>query len=144
MNRSPRFAAGAGLASLLAIGMLAGTGRAAPASSSAYPPASLFRNLQLILFNCSRDNTAASCDPARSQADALLDHPRLSSSCKDILWSIREKATIAPANSLERRDRIDRSARDLPLYCRQPASAIGSSSGGATPAPTAPPGGPNR
>lgn len=144
MHRPHRVPIGAGLAALVAGGMLAGGSWAAPPSPSAYPAASVFRTLQQVILNCSRDNTATTCDLARSQADGLLDHPRLSSSCKDILWSIRTKATTAPANSLERRDRIDRTALDLPLFCRQPAAAIGSGAAGKSPAPGTPATGPGR
>jgi len=125
MNRALGTATGAGLATMLAIGAMAGAGWAGPVSSSSpYPAAALFRSLQLILFGCSRDNSSASCEQAQRQADGLLDHPRLSSSCKDILWSIRQTATTAAANGLERRDRLDRTARDLPIYCRQPAAPL--------------------
>ncbi|MEB3270742.1 MAG: hypothetical protein VKJ44_03700 [Synechococcus sp.] len=109
---------------MLAIAAMAGAGWAGPASSSPYPAASLFRSLQLILLGCSRDNGSASCEQAQRQADGLLDHPRLSSSCKDILWTIRQTATTTAANSVERRDRLDRTARDLPIFCRQPAAPI--------------------
>jgi hypothetical protein len=124
MNRALGAATGAGLATMLAIGAMAGAGRAGPVSSSPYPAASLFRSLQLILLGCSRDNSNASCERGQRQADGLLDHPRLSSSCKDILWTIRQTATTAAANSVERRDRLDRTARDLPIFCRQPAAPI--------------------
>lgn len=145
MLRPHRVSTAAGLAALVAGAiLLAGGSWAAPPSPSSYPSASLFRTLQQLILNCSRDNTAAQCDLARSQADGLLDHPRLSSSCKDILWSIRTRATTALANSLERRDRIDRTARDLPLFCRQPAAAIGSDAAGRAPAPGSPAAGPSR
>lgn len=84
-----------------------------------YPATSLFRRLQLSTFDCGRENTAASCAQARSTADSLLDHPRLPGRCKDILWTIREKAKVAPANSLERREPIDAAAREVVVACRQ-------------------------
>ncbi len=83
-----------------------------------FPPAETFRNLQLITLTCSRDNTAASCDKARSIADPLLDHPRLPTSCKDVLWSISQQARPAASNSASRRDGIDRSAKDLTVFCK--------------------------
>jgi hypothetical protein len=112
---------------------------AAPASL--YPPASAFRSLQLTTLACGRENDAASCDKARAMADPLLDHPRLSASCKDSLWAIREKAVAAAANSGERRDAIDRAAKDVTVFCRQPggpAPAAGSGSGGSGSPFTAP------
>lgn len=124
MNRALGTATGAGLATMLAIAATVGAGWAGPVSSGPYPEASLFRGLQLILLACSRDNSSASCEPAQRQADGLLDHPRLSSSCKDILWTIRQTATSTAADSVERRDRLDRTARDLPIFCRQPAAPI--------------------
>ena len=45
---------------------------------------------------------------------------RLPASCKDALWAVRQKAVTAPANSLERRDPIDKASRDVAAYCRQP------------------------
>lgn len=111
--------------------LLAGPAGAAPASP--YPPASQFRSLQLLTLACGRDNDAASCDKARTMADPLLDHPRLSASCKDSLWAIRQRAIVASTNSRDRRDAIDRAAKDVTVFCRQPArpaSASGSGAGG--------------
>jgi hypothetical protein len=90
------------------------------AAEVAYPPASTFRTIQLETLACGRENTAAPCDKARRLADPLLDHPRLSTSCKDALWSVRQKAVTAATNSSERRDPIDKASRDLAAYCRQP------------------------
>ena len=121
---------------------------AAPAgaeSNGLYPPASTFRSLQLTTLACGRDNDVASCDKARAMADPLLDHPRLSASCKDSLWAIRQKAVAASGNSRERRDGIDRAARDVTVFCRQPdkpassgAAAGGSGGGGGSPSFSAP------
>ena len=96
----------------------AGGLRAAPADPP-FPPPSIFRSLPLTRPDCSRENSSAPCDRARAMADPLLDHPRLSGRCKDVLWDIRQKATVAPANSQERREAIDASARDVTLFCRQ-------------------------
>ena len=84
-----------------------------------FPPAEVFRQLQLQTLACGRENLPSPCEQARNQADGLLDHPRLPALCKDTLWSIRQQAQVAAVNSLERRDPIDRAARDLPLLCRQ-------------------------
>jgi hypothetical protein len=83
-----------------------------------FPPASEFRSLQLITLACSRENTAEPCDKARSLADPLLDHPRLPASCKDTLWTIRQRSVVATSNSFERREPIDRAARSLTAVCR--------------------------
>ena len=93
-----------------------------------YPPASLFRSLQLTALACGRDNDAASCDKARTMADPLLDHPRLSATCKDTLWVILQSSRAAETNSRERRDVIDRAAKDVTVFCRQPATPAASSS----------------
>ncbi|MFM7267742.1 MAG: hypothetical protein ACKOZT_04030 [Cyanobium sp.] len=90
------------------------------AAEVAYPPATTFRTIQLETLNCGRENTPATCEQARKLADPLLDHPRLSTSCKDALWAVRQKAITAPSNTLERRDPIDKASRDVGAYCRQP------------------------
>ena len=90
-----------------------------------FPPAATFRNLQLLALTCSRENTAASCDQARAIADPLLDHPRLPTSCKDVLWSISQKARPAASNTESRRDGIDRAAKDLTLFCKSQTKPTG-------------------
>ena len=118
--------------SLAAVVLLAAPAGAEPASL--YPPSSTFRSLQLTTLACGRDNDAASCDKARAMADPLLDHPRLSATCKDSLWTIRQKAIAATTNSPERRDAIDRAARDVTVFCRQPGKpASGGDSGAGGP-----------
>jgi hypothetical protein len=109
---------------------------AAPAgaqTASLYPPASTFRSLQLTTLACGRDNDVASCDKARAMADPLLDHPRLSATCKDSLWTIRQKAIAATTNSPERRDAIDRAAKDVTVFCRQPDRPATTGSGSGSP-----------
>ncbi len=110
------------LMGLVALAMLAGSGAdpllAAP-ELPPFPPSSTFRALQLTTLACSRENTAETCDKARSVADPLLDHPRLPASCKDALWTIRQQAVVAPTNSFSRREVIDRAARNLTTICRQ-------------------------
>lgn len=85
----------------------------------AFPPSADFRSLQLITLACSRENSTEPCARARSLADPLMDHPRLPASCKDVLWTIRQRAVVATSNSFERRERIDRAARRLTSVCRQ-------------------------
>lgn len=109
------------LALALALLLLQSSGgalRAAPAEPP-YPTSSTLRKLQLTTLDCGRDNAAPACDQARAGADGLLDHPRLPGRCKDILWTIRQKATVAPANSMDRREPIDAAAREVVLACRQ-------------------------
>lgn len=137
MSRPTATSARAGLSRQACRGLAAVLLLAAPvgaAPDSLYPPASQFRSLQLITLACGRDNDTASCNKARAMADPLLDHIRLSATCKDSLWAIRQKAVAAPANSPERRDAIDRAAKDVTVFCRQPnrpASSSSGSSGGA-------------
>jgi hypothetical protein len=108
---------------VLSIGLLgtvisAGAARSAPPPET-FPAPETFRTLQLTTYACGRENTASSCDRARQLADPLLDHPRLPASCKDVLWRIRQKAVVSPANSFERRDPIDAAASDVTVFCRQ-------------------------
>ena len=105
----------------LATGLTASLG-AVPAFAAdlPYPPATTFREVQLTAFNCGRDNTPTTCDKARRLADPLLDNPRLSTACKDALWSVRQLSVAAPLNGPERRDPIDKASRDVAAYCRQP------------------------
>ena len=111
---------------LVLSGPLAQSPRAAAAPEPApaiapdvFPPASVFRTLQLTTLACGRDNTADRCAEARRQADPLLDHPRLPARCKDVLWSIRNLSVEAPTNRLSRRDPIDRAAAEVTVACRQ-------------------------
>ena len=82
-----------------------------------YPPPDTFRSLQLAVLACGRENTAALCEKARLQADPLLDHPRLPSVCKDVLWNIRQKSVVGRGERLQpsRSDRETgpRGQRDL-------------------------------
>jgi hypothetical protein len=94
----------------------------APAPSfppDVFPPASVFRTLQLTTLACARDNSADKCAESRRQADALLDHPRLPARCKDVLWTIRNLSVAAPTNTQTRRDPIDQAASEVTIACRQ-------------------------
>jgi hypothetical protein len=107
------------LGALLALLPAAGAPlRAAPAPAP-YPSTATLRALQLATLNCGRDNAAAPCEQARRDADALLDHPRLPGRCKDVLWDIRQKAVVAPLNSISRREPIDAAGREVVAACRQ-------------------------
>ena len=83
-----------------------------------FPSEQELRELQQLVFACGRDNTSAPCEQARRRADPLLDHPRLPGSCKDVLWTIRQRSVVAASNSFERRGPIDRAARRLTAVCR--------------------------
>ncbi|MEB3263334.1 MAG: hypothetical protein VKJ66_03060 [Synechococcus sp.] len=87
----------------------------------ALPEPAVLRQLQLAAQNCGRENSAATCEPARRQADGLLDHPRLSAACKDALWEIRERAEPAASNTYARREALNQVAGRIVLVCR-PAS----------------------
>ena len=113
--------AGLTLATGLTAGLASGLAPTpAFAAEAPYPPATTFREVQLTAFSCGRDNTQADCDKARRLADPLLDHPRLSTACKDALWSVRQLSVVTPQNSPARRDPIDKASRDVAAYCRQP------------------------
>ncbi len=106
------------LALLASLPFLGATALRAAPEPPPFPPPAEFRSLQLITQACSRENTAETCDKARSLADPLLDHPRLPASCKDTLWTIRQRSVVAASNSFERRETIDRAARSLTSVCR--------------------------
>jgi hypothetical protein len=100
---------------LLPLPALAAT--SAKLNPTVYPPPATFRSLQLALLACGRENTVAVCDQVRRQADPLLDHPRLPSACKDVLWNIRQKAVVGAADDFSRRDRIEKLAREVNPIC---------------------------
>lgn len=93
-----------------------------------FPPAQLFRELQLITIACGRDNTPEPCDKARGMADPLMDHPKLPASCKDTIWNIRERAVVARKNTYERREALNRDGSDLVALCKPAAKPVGSGS----------------
>lgn len=82
------------------------------------------RLLQQRTLSCGRENTEEPCRQARVQADGLLDHPRLSGSCKDTLWTIREQAVVASGAGFERRDRLNRAGNDVLTFCRPQSQPI--------------------
>ena len=85
-----------------------------------WPSKDQLRRIQIEAFTCSRENQEAPCSKARSQADALMDHPRLPVICKDVLWSLVETATVAPSNNYKRRDTIDAPAKRVITICAEP------------------------
>jgi len=108
---------GIGLTAML-LGVLAPTAARSQMSNQIFPPATLFRSLQLSTLACSRENNSSTCDQARHQADPLLDHPLLSAGCKDVLWDITQKARPSQSPSLERRDGLDKLAGEIPIFCK--------------------------
>jgi hypothetical protein len=91
---------------------------AVQAQDPAYPTQQELRRLQLLTFDCARDNLPVPCEQARKTADPLLDHPRLPGSCKDSLWQIRQQAKVAPSNSFQRREQLDQIAVDMMNFCK--------------------------
>ena len=83
-----------------------------------FPSAESLRDVQLVTIACARENSEERCKAARDLADPLLDHPRLPASCKDLLWSITERARTASSNSFERRAAITDPAERILLVCR--------------------------
>lgn len=104
------------------MGLVLGALLQAPALSQqkdeVFPAETVFRELQLSTLSCSRDNSSRSCDPARRQADPLLDHPLLPAGCKDVLWEITQKAVPAVNPSLTRRDGLDQLATQVTIVCK--------------------------
>lgn len=122
---------GAALAVASALLLIEPAGRLR-AEEPLYPEPRQLRELQILVFDCARDNRDPACLQARQQADPLLDHPRLPGSCKDALWQIREQAVVVPGAGFERRDRLDRAATDLLRFCRassRPVTQSGNSDG---------------
>jgi hypothetical protein len=108
---------------------------AGSARQELFPSQDTFRSLQLAAQDCGRENNAETCDRARELAEPLMDHTRLPATCKDTIWEILQKATVAPTNDFQRRDGINRAAEDLMVFCRQrsqpaPAQPNAPSSGG--------------
>ena len=102
--------------------------RANPAKEPPYPTQDDLRAIQLATLDCGRDNTAAACDKARSSADPLMDHPKLSAGCKDSLWAIVQNAKVASPNTYDRREGLNKAATELLLFCkRQTTSVLGNS-----------------
>lgn len=78
------------------------------------------RSIQRQAFTCSRTNDAEACRRTRQMVDPLMDHPRLPSSCKDVVWDLLQVAKTASKNSFQRRDSIDSPARRLSVICINP------------------------
>lgn len=92
----------------------------AAGSEVPWPSNAQLRAIQQAAYACALNNDTISCDRARSLADPLMDHPRLSGLCKDVVWSLIEQAQVADTNDFRRRDAIDQPARRLSIVCAQP------------------------
>jgi hypothetical protein len=110
------------LAGGLALPAALGAAPAAP-KEPPYPSTDQWRQLQLTVLACGRENTSPSCDLARTTADPLLDHPQLPANCKDTLWTIRDQAVVAASNSYTRRERLNKVASELMPLCRERISS---------------------
>ncbi|MCP9891568.1 hypothetical protein KBY57_10950 [Cyanobium sp. Aljojuca 7D2] len=122
----PALRGGSALSAGLALGLmglLASPLQAAP-KDPPYPSMDQLRELQLHTFACGRENTAESCTKARTMADPLMDHPRLGASCKDAIWTIRQRAQPAATNSYERREALNRAGQDLLPFCKQQTRTV--------------------
>ena len=105
------------------IALLAAPVQAAP-KDPPYPSMELLRELQLQTFACGRDNTIETCGKARTMADPLMDHPRLGATCKDAIWTIRERAKPATTNTFERREALNRAGQDVIPFCKQQTRSV--------------------
>lgn len=117
-------------------GVVAGDGLAQQAAKldlTTFPPNQVFRTIQLSTVACGRDNTAEPCEKARNLADPLMDHPKLPAACKDTLWDIRERAVVAPKNSYDRREALNRDSIDLIALCKPATKPVGSGGQAAKP-----------
>lgn len=107
-----------GLIALLAAPLQAAT------KDPPYPSMELLRELQLQTFACGRDNTIEACGKASTMADPLMDHPRLGATCKDAIWTIRERAKPATTNTFERREALNRAGQDVIPFCKQQTRSV--------------------
>lgn len=85
-----------------------------------FPTKEELRALQLLAYECSRENETGSCERTRLTADPMMDHPRLPAACKDAVWELIQASTAVDTNTFQRRDRIDSPARRLTVVCAKP------------------------
>ena len=105
---------------LLGFALMLPAGVEAKIKKVPFPTRDELRSLQLLAYSCSRANDQDSCRKARTLADPLMDHPRLSAACKDTVWELVQASQVVTTNSFQRRDSIDRPARRLTLVCTEP------------------------
>jgi hypothetical protein len=78
----------------------------------------------LAALDCGRENQSSVCDKARRMADPLMDHPKLAASCKDAAWSILQQAKVAPQNSYERREQLNKASSELLVFCKKQSGSV--------------------
>ena len=98
--------------------MAGGLLRAEAAPLIPFPSPDSLRQVQLAALACARENSSESCNRAKQLGDPLLDHPRLTANCKDLIWEMLAKAQPATSNSFSRRQAISDPAERLLLVCR--------------------------
>jgi hypothetical protein len=126
LHPATSFGLATGFGRVLSLGLMLGLAaplQAAP-QDPPYPSMEQLREIQLNTFICGRENTAESCAKARTMADPLMDHPRLGASCKDAIWSIRERAKPTPTNTYERREALNRAGQDVIPFCKQQTRTV--------------------
>ena len=57
-------------------------------------------------------------------ADPLMDHPKLAASCKDAAWAILQQAKVAPQNSYERREQLNKASSELLVFCKKQSGSV--------------------
>ena len=105
---------------LLSLAVLRGPAAQAAVEYVPLPTEAEIRALQLLAYECSRENESRSCERTRVTADPLMDHPRLPAACKDTVWDLIQASTVVETNTFQRRDRIDGPARRLTVVCTKP------------------------
>lgn len=112
---------------LLAAG-LQSAGLAQPVQEPPSTPS--LRAIQLAAQICGRDNTETSCARARALADPLMDHSAVSSSCKDSVFGLVQRARVSDRNSEDRRSRLDKLGEDVLRFCRARPKPVTNSENG--------------
>ena len=105
---------------LLSLVVLTVPAAQANVKSVPFPTKEELRALQLLAYECSRENETGSCERTRLTADPMMDHPRLPAACKDAVWELIQASTAVDTNTFQRRDRIDSPARRLTVVCAKP------------------------
>ena len=85
-----------------------------------WPSKDQLRGIEQAAYSCSRDNSTEACARVRQLADPLMDHSQLPGLCKDVLWSLIDKAKVASTNDFRRKDVITITARRIPRVCAEP------------------------
>jgi len=128
------------LALLLSAGMAGALAKTPPPVPDP-PTTEALRTIQLAAQVCARDNTESSCSRTRQLADPLLDHAGVSASCKDSVYDLVQRAKVGDTASYSRRERIEKAAGEVLLFCRPKTRVVGDGSSGNT-KPGATPGSP--